>query len=250
MKEVHWKLPTKTLDRLNQLAEDSYRSPTQMLCFIIDTFGNAPQTTIPTQQAFNPIKSEAPKKKHTLIPEGQPTRVVMDCVEVVDRNTEKRISLDQVIVGFAERKVEGTLAIVPSVNSGFIDWKSGEAVDEVTIRTPAGSERVNHMGLKVLNPAALVQRWLDGSYDSVDDEERYALNIIKVRDGRPYIEQTPLVPGRFEPSPEQMREYREDREWTTAQIAKFIELRSSVVPGGPDWPVRLNAMYREVDDMT
>jgi len=259
-------VPTDLDQIVRTLAEKDERSVTNMYVRVIragvlfdgsveraERALSQPQTTIPAQQAFNPIK-DSPRKRwpFRLIPEGQPTKVIMDSVMVVDHATKEHLSFDHVAVSFSERKIDGILSIVPSVESGFIDYRTGEPVPHININTPDGPEQITRMVLKLVNSGDLVRRWLDGLYfavDSVDNWEQHVLRIVGVKDGRPYVEMAPIVPGRFVPSEEQYEEYRKDREWSEEQIEKFIELRSQVVPGGPDWLTTLNGLYAQVDRM-
>jgi len=240
---VTFDLPEDVLRRLKKLCRAERRSSEDMIAHTIMTWSSE-------RQAFNPIKSDGPvKRKYKLIPDGHPTRVVMNRVVVSDVATKQPLSLDRVAVSFSERRVDGAVSIVPSVESGFIDYHTGEPVSHISINTPDGPQRITRMALKVINAGDLVSRWLAGSYDSVDDWEQYVLKIVRVKDGRAYVEMAPVVAGRFVPSEEQYEEYREGRGWTEEQIEKFIELRSRLVPGGPDWLGTLNGLYTQVDRM-
>ena len=234
-------IPQRVKDKLLGLAQIEGRSAGRVFESALDAYQ---QTTKPETKP--PATSKWPFK---LIPEGYPLKVLMDDVMVIDHTTKRPISLDHVAVSFSERKVDGALSIVASVSSEFIDYYTGEHVPYIIINTPGGSERITSMGLNLLNEGDLVRRWLDGLYDSVDNWEQHVLRIVRVKDGRPYVEMAPIVPGRFVPSEEQYEEYRKDREWSEEQIEKFIELRSQVVPGGPDWLTTLNGLYAQVDRM-
>lgn len=263
--EVTIKLSQADYASLCVQAEDTCRTVEGMVAFLIRNFGAGVNTSIPPYQTFNPIKSEpttnlfgsgsddvAPKKvvlkkrKHKLLPDDAPQRVIMDGVIVRDPYDDKAVKVDRCKVFFYENK-EGT-AVLAQVKGRYLDFETGKPVESITFQTPQGMATQKSERLKLVNMEELVRRWQEGDYEVVDVPEDYDPRIVKVRNNRLVYKMADFEMGTFVPSPEQIKEYKE-RGWKQHQIDKFIEMRSSIIPGGPGYADWLMDTYAAIDAM-
>lgn len=244
-------------------AEETCRTVDGMVAFLVREWGKGGGT-------FNPIKSpddttphttntfgtdsDAPKtkgivlkkRKNKIIPDDADQRVIMDGVRLKDPYNEQGVVVNQCKVFFYENKT-GT-AILPSVMARFKDVDTGERVESISFATPEGVVSQDKYPMKVLNQEELVQRWLAGEYEVVDNPMDYEPVMVRVRDGKMVYQMGEIPVGEFVPSPEQLAEYR-SRGWKQRQIEAFIKMRSGVVPMGTNFGEWLADAYASIDAM-